>query len=406
MVWRHGVAVLAVLGLTAGCSESKLRAGHCEHDTDCPAGEACVLAGAATFTCAASDGGLPDGGLPDGDASEVAPECTMSSQCPDVKPICDAQTCRACDSTRSGDATACASRDGARPFCGPGGACVECVSATGADCAANPAKPICDPASNTCMGCATDGQCVAKGAGPGICMSHQDGRCASDSEVIYVENKGGCASSALTPMAGSSGTPFCSPQLALDGVSAARRTILISGTVAGFQWAPAGTQAQVSIFGRNAAVIAGGTQPGVAITGGADLYLRGPLTIGPGPEVGISAASGAILRVVGVIVDGNKKGGVLIDGAGFDLRDSTIVGNGPGDIMGFPWGGVRIQNAASVVPASLDRLTIRNNNPVGLSCSGTVVSSGVFATTNTSVDIATTCGITPCSPAGPSCGAP
>ena len=58
---RLGLAALSVIGLTAGCSESKLRAGYCEHETDCPSGQVCVLEGAATFTCAASDGGLPDG---------------------------------------------------------------------------------------------------------------------------------------------------------------------------------------------------------------------------------------------------------------------------------------------------------------------------------------------------------
>jgi len=398
---RLRLAVLTLLGLTAGCTENKLRAGHCERDTDCPPGRSCVLEGAATFTCAASDGGLPDG-----DVSEAAPECTASSQCPVEKPICDAQTCRACDSTQFGDGAACASRDSARPLCGPTGACVECVSTTSADCNGNPAKPICDLASNTCVECTADDQCAAKGVGAGICMSHQDGRCASDSETIYVENKTGCASSALTPMAGSAGTPFCGPQLAIDGVTSTRRTVVISGTVAGFQWAPAGAQTQISMVGRNAAVIAGGTQPGVAIASGADLYLRGPLTIGPGPEVGISATAGAVLGITGLVVDGNKKGGILIDGAAFELRESTIVGNGPGDIIGLPWGGVRIQNAASVVPATLDRLTLQNNNPVGLSCSGTVTGSGVFATDNTSVDIATTCGITPCSPAGSICGAP
>jgi len=110
--------------------------------------------------------------------------------------------------------------------------------------------------------------------------------------------------------------------------------------------------------------------------------------------------------MTGLVVDGNKKGGVLIDGAAFDLRGSTIVGNGPGDIMGFPWGGIRIQNADGVAPATLDRLTIQNNNPVGLSCAGTVKGTGVLASANTSVDIAPTCGITPCSLSGPTCGAP
>jgi hypothetical protein len=160
------------------------------------------------------------------------------------------------------------------------------------------------------------------------------------------------------------------------------------------------------VFGRNAAVIAGGSQPGVVISGDADLYIRGPLTVGPGPELGISASSGATLRLDGITVDGNRMGGIVVDGASFDLQNATIIGNGPGDIMGFPWGGVRIQNAPASGPALLARITIMNNDPVGLSCAAGVIGSGVFAAGNTSVDISPTCGITPCSPAGPTCGAP
>jgi hypothetical protein len=188
-------------------------------------------------------------------------------------------------------------------------------------------------------------------------------------------------------------------------VTISRRVIVVSGTVAGFQWVPTSVEAQVSLLGANAAVIAGGTQPGLVITGGADLYMRGPLTVGPGPDLGISASAGAILRCDGLTVDSNRKGGILVDGAGFDLRNTTVVGNGPGDIMGFPWGGVRIQNVPSAGPAVLDRLTIKNNDPVGLSCAARVVGDGVFATGNTSVQIASTCEIAACSPAGPTCGA-
>ena len=55
---RAGLVVAALLALSASCSESKLRPGHCERDGDCPSGQRCVLEGAATFTCAAGDGGL------------------------------------------------------------------------------------------------------------------------------------------------------------------------------------------------------------------------------------------------------------------------------------------------------------------------------------------------------------
>jgi hypothetical protein len=396
---RYVLAVLAVFGLTAGCSESKLRAGHCERDTDCPSGQVCVLEGATTFTCAA-----PDGGLPDGDAMEVAPECTTSSQCPAEKPICDAQTCRACDSARPADGAACASRDGTRPFCGPSGACVECVSATSADCTANPAKPICDPSSNTCVGCATDDQCVAKGVGPGLCMSHQDGRCASDSEVIYVENKGGCASSVLTPMAGSSGTPFCGPQIALDGLTPSRRVLVISGPVAGLQWNAAGAN-PISLIGRASAAIVGGLQSGISFSGAGELFAR-DIVVRRSDAAGIAAQNGAVLRLEHVTVDSNGGGGILVDGAAFDIRNTTITANGPGQSGATAWGGMLATNVLASGPANLELVTIRNNNPVGLACSGPVSGTGVLATDNTSINIATSCALTACTPAGPTCGAP
>jgi hypothetical protein len=395
---RHGLAILSVLGLIAGCSESKLRAGYCERDTDCPSGQACVLEGAATFTCAASDGGLPDG-----DASEVAPECTTSSQCPAEKPICDMQTCRACDSARAGDGAACAARDSARPFCGPGGTCVECVSPTSADCTANPAKPICDLASNTCAACASDAQCAAKGVGPRVCMSHQDGRCASDSEVIYVENKGGCASSAITPMAGTAGTPFCGPQIAVDALTPARRLLLVSGPVAGFQWNAAGAS-PISLIGRANAAIVGGLQAGISISGAGELYAR-DIIIRRSDAAGIAAQSGAVVRLDHVTVDSNGGGGILIDGAAFDVRNTTITSNGPGQSGATTWGGMLATNVLASGPANLELVTFRSNNPVGLSCSAPVSGTGVLATDNTSINIATACGITPCSPAGPTCGA-
>ncbi len=397
---RYGLAVLAVLGLTVGCSENKLRAGYCEHDTDCASGQHCILEGAATFTCAASDGGLPDG-----DASEVAPECTTSSQCPAEKPICDAQTCRTCESARSSDGAACASRDSARPFCGPNGTCVECVSPTSADCTASPARPICDTTSNTCVRCASDDQCVAKGVAPGLCMSHQDGRCASDSEIIYVENKGGCASSALTPMAGSSGTPFCGPQIAFDALTPSRRVLVISGAVMGASWTPPSGATPVTIVGRSVAAIAPGTGVGIRVSGAAELYAR-DLIVRNSEQVGIIAEGGASLRLEHVTVDSNRGGGILVDSSAFDVKTSTITGNGPGQgAGGVVWGGIRIQTPGT--PASLTSVTANNNQSAGVSCSDQINGVGVLATGNAGgVQVTSACGITPCSPAGPTCGAP
>jgi hypothetical protein len=235
-------------------------------------------------------------------------------------------------------------------------------------------------------------------------MSHQDGRCASDGEVIYVENKGGCASSAITPMAGSASTPFCGPQIALDALTTSRRILLISGPVAGLQWNGSGAN-PISVIGRASAAIVGGLQSGIALSGAGELYAR-DIVIRRSDAAGVAAQNGAVLRLDHVTVDSNGGGGILVDGAAFDVRNTTITSNGPGQSGATTWGGMLATNILASGPANLELVTIRNNNPVGLSCSGGVTGTGVLATDNTSINIANTCGITACSPAGPTCGAP
>lgn len=404
---RSAVAMSLVLVLCGSCSESKLRAGHCENDSDCLSGESCVLQGVATFTCAPLDGGVPDGnGSEVGNevGPDIVPECTVNGECPSQKPICDVGSCRACDASRFGDGAACAGRDSARPTCGPNGSCVECAGATSADCNADPTRPICDLGSNTCGRCSGDGQCAVKSVGPGICMSHQDGRCAAESEVIYVENKTGCASSALVGMAGRAGTPFCGPQLAIDALTGSRRLVIISGPVAGLQWNAAGAT-PVSIVGRANAAIVGGLQSGIRISGAGELFAR-DIVVRRSDAAGISAQNAAVLRLDRVTVDANGGGGILVDGAAFEIRNTTITANGPGQSGAVTWGGMLLTNPLPSGLGSIELVTIRNNNPVGLSCSGPVAGNGVFVTGNTSVDIASICGITSCSPPGPTCGAP
>ena len=255
------------------------------------------------------------------------------------------------------------------------------------------------------MGCATDDQCLAKGVGPGLCMSHQDGRCASDSEVIYVENRGGCASSALTPMAGSSGSPFCGPQFALDSLTTSRRVLVISGAVMGASWTPPSGATPITFVGRSAAAIAPGTGVGIRISGAAELYAR-DLVVRNSEQVGIIAEGGANLRLEHVIVDSNRGGGILVDSSAFDVKTSTITGNGPGQSAGgVVWGGIRIQTPGT--PSSLASVTVSNNQSAGLSCSDQINGVGVLAMGNAGgVQVTSACGITPCSPAGPTCGAP
>jgi hypothetical protein len=396
---RSGVGMSVLFVLAAACSESKLRPGHCEDDQDCPAGERCILEGAATYTCAVMDASVPNG---DASAVEVAPECTVATQCPGEKPICDTGSCRPCDATRLSDGPACASRDGTQPICGPAGACVQCVSATSSDCNTDPAKPICDLKSNSCVACTTDADCVTKGVGPGICMSQQDGRCVADSEVIYVENTASCALDALTTGAGSAATPFCEPQNAMDAVTPSRSVLLISGSVAGLQWNPVGVAAAVSLIGRASAAIVGGLQAGISISGTEAIYAR-DITIRTGEKEGVTAGSGSMLQLESVTIDSNLGGGILLDGAAFDIRNSTISNNGPS--ADLSWGGIRVQSLPASGSTAIQLTTIQGNKAPGLSCAAAIQGVGVFASGNSTGDISPTCGIVACAPPGPTCGA-
>jgi hypothetical protein len=407
---RSAVPMSLLLALAGGCSASNLRPGHCERDSDCLPGQSCVLQGAATFTCAGSDGGVSDGNgsevapdvVPDV-VAEVAPECVVNADCPSGKPICDLGSCRPCDASRLTDGAACAARDSAKPACGPSGSCVECTSATSADCHTDLTRPICDLPSNTCVKCSTDDQCATKGVGPGICMAHQDGRCAADSEVIYVENKAGCVSSALVSTAGSAATPFCAPQMALSVVTTTRTVIVISATVTGFIWTIPSGSPPLTFIGRSSAVVAGGAMVGIQVSGTGELYGR-DLVVRSSELEGVIAQNGATLRLDHVTIDSNRGGGILLDGSAFDIRNSTVTNNGPS--ADLSWGGIRVQSLPASGLTAIHLVTIQNNKAPGLSCAAAIQGDGVFASGNGTGDIAATCGITACSPAGPTCGAP
>ncbi len=88
------------------------------------------------------------------------------------------------------------------------GICVQCL--TDGDCSQDPTKPICE--GHLCRPCKADAECKT---GPGVCMFHQDGHCATDLETIYVKNAAGCT---MTPGAGGAlAMPYC---LSQDGINA------------------------------------------------------------------------------------------------------------------------------------------------------------------------------------------
>ena len=83
-------------------------------------------------------------------------------------------------------------------------------------------------------------------------------------------------------------------------------------------------------------------------------------------------------------------GGILIDGAAFDLRNIDVSGNDVGDFGLTKWGGILVNNPAS--PAMMRDVSITNNAQIGLVCSTTIDIDGtVIANNNVGGDIDSAC---------------
>lgn len=352
----------------------------------CSVSHACV-------SCAAVDAGCPSATPVCEAASGRCLECVGGGDCPrdPGKSFCVGNKCAGCLAAGTG---ACAARDASKPACSAVGTCVECMTSN--DCLAT-SKPICDTASNVCVPCASDSACAAKTSlvGPGVCMAHQDHRCATDAETIYIQ-RDVCAYGAPD---GSAAHPFCGFDDSASALSPSRKVMVVRGLTSTLQQPLPASLGQVSIVGQN-----GATLSGIRLVGGS-LYVRN-VTVSAGADMGISATSGATLQLDHVVVDSCAGGGILLNGAAFDIQNTTVTNNGPGQGTTL-WGGILVQSLPSGATARLNLVTLEGNNPTGLWCqAGGIQGYGVLAADNSSgVDIGTSCNITGCSPAGASCGA-
>ena len=195
---------LALLA-TAALSCTKLNSGRCDHDSDCQSPYVC---NSSNLCVPAPDGGMGGRGGAGGAGGAAGaagakgtggkPFSCADTLCPAATPICDmaAGKCKACYEEGP---TACKDLDIAAPLCvsntdaagGPlKGSCVGCL--TNANCTGTPKTPICSPTLNTCVACGPDSDCA--GVGPGVCLT--DGRCATESETIFVQNDSASCSDA------------------------------------------------------------------------------------------------------------------------------------------------------------------------------------------------------------------
>lgn len=399
------VILVALVGSGCDVLPKKVIPIPCSERTDCPDG--------GTGCC--SDGGDvasgPDATPTDVHTGDAAPEvirdlrpgddmlveCERDEQCTtDVgKSFCIEKACVGC---QAAGPQACTMRSATTPMCGPAGTCVECMR--NSECS-NPAKPICN--RNVCVRCSSDSQCAMKGVGPGVCMAHQDGRCATADETVFVQQNAACTRT-VTATAGTEAMPFCDLRTAFMVDITKKRLFLLRGPIQTSDWVLSGpgSAPEISIIGQQNAILAGGAYPGLVVDS-VPLFVR-DITVGPGIDVGIIAQNGATLRLDHVKVADNKKGGILANKASFDIKNTLITGNGPGQFSLAPWGGMLVNMPPAGSATRLELVSILNNKQVGVTCSAGIQGTGVLATGNIGGDLAATCGLTACSPKGPTCG--
>ncbi|NJK31743.1 MAG: hypothetical protein HC927_04600 [Deltaproteobacteria bacterium] len=116
------------------------------------------------------------------ESGEEGPACADDGDCSGSKPFCVAGECGDCSQTQDPDAACAESSRGATPVCAAA-QCVECsVEQVGA---CIDTAPICDPATNTCVGCDYHEQCPA-----GACQV-LTGSCLPDNRIWHVDGDGG-----------------------------------------------------------------------------------------------------------------------------------------------------------------------------------------------------------------------
>jgi hypothetical protein len=235
-------------------------------------------------------------------------------------------------------------------------------------------------------------------------MAHQDGHCAIDAEAIYVQNDAATCAAAYGAAAGTAAMPYCSMDPVDLAATGARTLVVVRGTVNAGNWTfqrAAGTP-EVSIVGQQGAFIASAATPALSLSSG-EIYVRG-VHFSSSAATCIRASGGS-LRLDHAVIDSCSQGGVLLDTAAFDIRNTSVTNSGPGQLKSTAWGGILVNALPTVGTGQLTLVTIEANKWTGLACGGSIAGTGVFASGNMGGDIAPTCNLSPCSPAGPGCGA-
>jgi hypothetical protein len=117
-----------------------------------------------------------------------------------------------------------------------------------------------------------------------------------------------------------------------------------------------------------------------------------------GPGLGIEANTGAELHMDRCVVENNWLGGVLVNGAGFDIVNTVVAGNRSTSTAGCGgWAGLCLNNPTGV--SRFQNNTVVSNTGTGIACSGSSSVAGSIIHGN-APDVAV-CALTPCCSADP-----
>lgn len=375
---------------SAGCWQ--YRAGHCDEDNrNCGTGYFCDVpthkcmpdtSGSAGAAGAAGVGGVAGvGGMAgsvDASVDRPPPRCDSDGGpvCTSDKPICDVTSgkCRTCGDQPDD----CKNLNPALPVCvtagDGGGVCVQCAAMS--DCTGT--TPVCTPA-HTCTACKADSDCA--GSGPHVCMA--DGHCASDDQVVIVDEARGC------PDGGASGN-FCTLAAGVAQLSPSRNVLIVVGGTSdrlvlstvnvkpvvigrmnsagdpGSVPATSGTALTVNsdtVVIRDLTVNLGGSSisRGIVVTGAATTATILRVTASLGTGLGIDVESGASVTIDESYVNGNSAGGILVNGATAVIQNSVIASNG-----GTTGYGVQLNNTGTGTKFWFNTVV---KNPVAAVCS-------------------------------------
>jgi len=189
-------------------------------------------------------------------------------------------------------------------------------------------------------------------------------------------------------------------------LSANRDLVLVDGSsdaITGGTWSYA-NQAQPSpltIVGLQGPTVGSVSSPAFSMSSGS-VYIRA-VTFQSISSNGIYASGGALNLSHGLVQ--NCKGGIFLNGAAFDIENTTVKMNTTATDGTTSWSGIYVKSVPDAGAFNVNLVTITNNANVGLLCSGSISATGVYASGNQGGNQILCGSISSCAAPGTGCGA-